>query len=286
MSKDFNGTTDLINLGSPAALDDIGGVDGPRSAWAWIYPTGWGENNAGYIWVKGAPLTRGWHLILKNDAAPLATFSMRIGAATTSAVAIAAASTLALNTWWFVAASWLGTIGTNAPKLFVGGLSNAVAEVSYDTQSAGSGAQASDAADTAYIGNRGAADRTFDGLIEHFGLADNALSLEQFDALRLRSYAPFHRFATAAGTLINLKGYWWLNESLASVCLDHSGNGNNGTVTGTTVGASAPYLWTRRGAQATIWTPAAPGAAAGGGAHGAMYSRMQRHIHQSWTVPR
>jgi len=27
----------------------------------------------------------------------------------------------------------------------------------------------------------------------------------------------------------------------------------------TTVGAGAPYLWTRRGAQATIWTPAAAG---------------------------
>jgi len=26
--------------------------------------------------------------------------------------------------------------------------------------------------------------------------------------------------------------------------------------------------------------------AAGGAGHGAMYPRMQRHIHQSWTVPR
>jgi len=40
------------------------------------------------------------------------------------------------------------------------------------------------------------------------------------------------------------------------------------------------------GAYVNETVAAAPGAAAGGGAHGAMYPRMQRHIHQSWTMPR
>lgn len=31
MSRDFNGTTDPINLGSPTALDDIGGTPGSRT---------------------------------------------------------------------------------------------------------------------------------------------------------------------------------------------------------------------------------------------------------------
>jgi len=159
--------------------------------------------------------------------------------------------------------TWLGTVGTNAPKLYKGTLSTPVAEMSYSSQTVGSGSQGSDAALTAYIGNRGAVDRTFDGLIEHESLWDGDLSnggteTWRLDALRLCPYAALHRFSVG-GTLINLKGYYPLGESAASVCLDHSGNGNNGTVTGTTVGASAPYLWTRRGAQATIWTPAAVG---------------------------
>jgi len=33
-------------------------------------------------------------------------------------------------------------------------------------------------------------------------------------------------------------------------------------------------------------TVSVPAPSAAGGAHGAMYPRMQRHIHQSWTVPR
>jgi len=201
-----------------------------------------------------------------------------------TATARASNSSLVLNSWFFVAGSFLA--GDSGPRLYKGSLSAAVAEASYATRVAETGILVSDAAESSVLGNRVNADRTFDGVIEHVSVWDNALSLAQLEALRLRPYAPFHRFATAAGVLINLKGYWPLTESAAATCLDHSRNGNNGTVTGTTVGASAPYLWTRRGAQATIWTPAAPGAAAGGGAHGAMYSRMQRHIHQSWTVPR
>ena len=202
----------------------------------------------------------------------------------TSPFATATDNTLSLDTFWFIAGTWAGGIGTNAPRLFVGSRAAAVAEVSYASQTAGSGGIESDAAEIAYLGNRGAADWTFNGLIEHVSVWDNALTVTQLDALRLRPYAPLHRFATAAGTLINLKGYWPLTESAAATCLDHSGNGSNGTVTGTTVGASAPYLWTRRGAQVTIWTPAV--VQAGAGAHGAMYPRMQRHIHQAWTVPR
>jgi len=258
MSRDFNGTTDLINLGSPAALDDIGGVDGPRTVAAWIYPTGWGEGNYGRIWDKGTFRTAGWFFYLKNDAAPLASILLVIGA-TGEAQATAVANTIVLNVWQFVAGTWVGTVGTNAPKLYRGTLSTPVAEVSYASTNLGSGTQGSDAALEGFIGNRGAADRTFNGPIEHPSVWDNALSLAQLDALRLRPYAPFHRFATAAGTVINLKGYWPLTESAAATCRDHSGNGSNGTVTGTTVGVNAPYLWTRRGAQATIWTPAAAG---------------------------
>jgi len=221
-----------------------------------------------------------------NADNPAASFSCHLAGATDGQAA-AVSNTLALNVWRFVAMTYTPSDG--GPRLWVGSLSSAVAETSYFVGGAGSRQDVvtygSDAADTAYIGNRGAADRTFDGAIEDPSVWDNAFTAVQLDALRLRPYAASHRFATTGGTIINLKGSWPLTESAAATCLDHSGNGNNGTVTGTTVAASAPYGWTRRGPQATIWTPAAAGVTAQG-AHGAMYPRMQRHIHQSWTVPR
>ncbi len=49
--------------------------------------------------------------------------------------------------------------------------------------------------------------------------------------------------------------------------------------------AAEPYAMLRPIVRRRYFVPAAAVAAAEG-AHGAMYPRMQRHIHQSWTVPR
>ena len=221
-----------------------------------------------------------------GSTTPSSTFGLEGPIGSTNGQAFGINGTLTYSAWSFVAVSYAS--GDGGPRCYVGTQSTPVAQVTYTTIS-GWGRQdvvtpSTDDTQSGRIGNRAGVDRTFDGRIEHTSMWDQVLSTDQLDVLRLRPYAPFHRFATSGGTVINLKGYYPLTESAAATCLDHSGNGNNGTVTGTTVGASAPYLWTRRGPQATIWTPAAAQAAAG--VRGAMYPRMQRHIHQRWSVPR
>jgi hypothetical protein len=62
------------------------------------------------------------------------------------------------------------------------------------------------------------------------------LNATQQDQFRIRSYAPRTSISGCA-----LKGYWPLWGSDATSALDHSGNGSNGTVTGTTVGVGGPF---------------------------------------------
>jgi hypothetical protein len=239
MSKVFNGTTDLIDLGSPAALDDIGGSPGSKSIVAWIYPTGWGEVEVGRIWNKSVDAgTNGWFFHVTNGNTN-ASFKIAIGGGTQGR-ATAVTGTLSLNKWWCVAATYTPSDG--GPRLWVGSLTAPMAEVASYSAESGDNRQdvatyASDAALNAYIGNRAAADRTFDGRIAHESVWDNRLILGQLERLRIDARAWRHAFATAAGTPIVCKGYWPMGESDAATCLDYSGNHNNGTVTGTTVGA-------------------------------------------------
>ena len=215
----------------------------------WVNAVNAGENNLGRIFDKGTLLWFCNHVDLAYGISVIIDN-------TPGNQTLSSANAIVLGT----AQAFAVTHGANAtaPRLWRGSLSIAMAELGYAfsrtaTMSDNSGSALS-------IGNR-ASDtaRTWSGTIEHLSLWDEVLSLAQLDALRLRPYAPLHRFATAAGVLINLKGYWPLTESAAATCLDHSGNGNNGTVTGTTVGASAPYLWLRRGA---TWVVRPAGAAA------------------------
>jgi hypothetical protein len=238
MSKIFNGSTDLIDLGSPAALDDIGGSPGSKSIVAWIYPTGWGEVTVGRIWNKQSDAgTDGWMLHV-TDANTDASFKLQLGGGTLGR-ATAVAGTLSLNKWWCVAGTY--TPGDGGPRLWVGSLTAPMAEVASYSGAAGDNRQdvatyGSDAALNAYLGNRAAADRTFAGRITQVSVWDNRLVLGQLERLRLDARAWRHAFATAAGVPIVCKGYWPTGESDAATCLDYSGNHSTGTVTGTTVG--------------------------------------------------
>jgi len=92
------------------------------------------------------------------------------------------------------------------------------------------------------IGLEGVSSDPYLGLIGHFSIWDAALSLEQIDRLRIQPFAPLHRFSVG-GTVVALRLHYSLWESAAdqsSPARDYSGNGNDGTVTGTTKGAEPP----------------------------------------------
>jgi len=161
------------------------------------------------------------------------------------------------DVWTFVGITYSESDGV---RIYRGTLSTPMVELSYVSRTVGVGATlACDG--NLIIGNRSASSTLAPRHnIAHVSLWDQILTVEHMNLLRIFPYAAAHRFSVG-GTVVNLKSYHPLTESAVATALDHSGNGNNGTVTGMSLVADPPFAWTRRGVRAVIVTP---GAAAGG----------------------
>lgn len=224
-SRDYNGTTSFTDLGSPTALDNVGGSPGTKSVCAWIYPEGWGETSFGIVWYKAnTAQTTGWSLNVHNGGATQ-TFRLAINGST-SGVSYATSNTLSLNNLFFICGTYKPSDG--GPRLFVGNRSTAMAETGYAVARVDVSSYGSDAADGAAIGNRSLLDITFDGRIAELSVWDGDLQVGAMEILRQYCRASQWAFSTSGGTLINLKGYWPLKEASGSIT-DHSGSGTGGT---------------------------------------------------------
>lgn len=253
MSRDFNGTTDLIDLGSPAGLDDIL----PITIAMWARPDTMGEANFGRLFDTAASVApQAGYRFFFGDGAGANRITFNGGYTTTDFISNNNAD-VSTAVWQFFAATFKE--GDGGARLWKGTLSAPVAEMTYVTRTAEAGTRRSDAANNKVIGNRPAADRTMDGLLAHPSVWNQVLTVDQLNLLRIFPYAPMHRFSVG-GTVVTLKGYWPLWESAAATALDHSGNGNNGTVTGTSLAEEPPFAFTRRGVRQVIRTPAVVGA--------------------------
>ena len=161
------------------------------------------------------------------------------------------------DVWTFVGITYSESDGV---RIYRGTLSTPMVELSYVSRTVGVGATlACDG--NLIIGNRSASSTLAPRHnIAHVSLWDQILTVEHMNLLRIFPYAAAHRFSVGgggAGTVVNLKSYHPLTESAAATALDHSGNGNNGTVTGMALAADPPFAWTRRGLHRMIVTPAA-----------------------------
>ena len=226
MTREFNGTTDLIDVGSRPSLDDVGGSPGERSIAALVYPTDWGEASFGRVWDK-APAGGGWVFFVQNgDGASTspASFQLQLGGSTTGR-ACGADNTLALNTWWFIAGSFTPSDG--GPRLYVGSRTAAMAEVTYSVRAGDNRVElvsyGSDAAQTGYLGNRGAADRTFQGRIGHLSIWDGRVSLAHFELIRQNPVSGW-RFVTTG----RARGVWNHLDVGVRSHRDESGFSNHG----------------------------------------------------------
>jgi hypothetical protein len=214
MARRFNGSTDYINCGSAASLDNIGGSPGSRSACAWYYQRGYGELGA-RIFQKSDAGSSGWYLSPASDVGVAGRPYANLGGGTQGqAVAV---TTTDYFRWWFVGMSYTPSDG--GPRLFIGNLTTAVYEPAYvkrqDVVTYGS-----DASANFIIGNNdtGAA-FTFDGDIAMVAVADNLMVRDQFEIIRQswqtrRQLFPLDlltAFRTAGGTQINFKGLWLMD---------------------------------------------------------------------------
>lgn len=220
-SVDFNGTTDLINVGSGSSLDNLSSY----SICAWIKPSGYGEGTFGRIYDKGGKKT----FFLDNDAtAPSATLRAIIDYDIGSDTARSAeANFIPLNVWSFVCMTWSGNSAASSISFY----KNGVESSSYGQETGGSSGNAvSDSSDDGILGNNAGATRTFDGLLSNPHIFNRAITT--VDILNIMNFP---------GTITNaLVGFWTLFGDSAEN--DLSGNGNNGTLTGTTASSDGPPI--------------------------------------------
>ncbi|MBK7361122.1 MAG: LamG domain-containing protein [Micavibrio sp.] len=270
----FNGTTSYINAGGNTTtdIDNLMGSAG-LSVSAWIYPMGLGENTNGTIIGKdngtAAAPTNGWYLRLVSSDR----IEFLSDHATTDLVVRSANNAITLNAWNHIVLTWTGSTTATTAKIYVNGT-----EVSYGTQTNGSGARATDAARDMIIGNNRVATlgRTFAGQIDEVYVFDGIVSATEIATLKSRGCTRLNSCATTASTVgynttthafeycdgtnlinlgcpavtsatppatTNLIGHWKLDES-AGTAADSSGNGHTGTVIN-----SGRFSWQPTGGQ-------------------------------------
>ena len=205
-----DGGAHRVNCGSASDLDDLTVV----TIAAWIFPTATTQNRR--ISNKGGNTGFFNFSISSTGTAALSTF---IDYTTTDASAVSGDSVLSTNAWQFVAVTY---DGANAPKIYHGTLTTALAEVSYASQTAPSGSRVTDNTNDFVIANASQAsfNRGFPGRIAWLGLWNRALSLGE---LREQQFHPH----VTSGNLI----FMHLGFNGTGTQADWSGLGHNGTVT-------------------------------------------------------
>lgn len=226
-SRDFDGVGDIINCGSAFTFLD---ALTPKTMIAWIYPETLGESSAGRIgnWVNSAATAGGtWRL--DNTGGNCMVFQ-HVG--TTTLLRRSSAGTITLNKWTAVAMTWDGSTTAANVHLYID-----LIEPSYQTTTNGVSLGVDGTTDF-IIGNITSGIRTFNGNIAYVQIFDVVLTNSE---IRQATYIP--------GSITRgLVGYWPL-WGTASPEQDLSGNGNTGTLTGTTENFNGPPVQLTSGVQ-------------------------------------
>ncbi len=249
MSRDFNGTSDGIDLGTFTVVP-------PCAWWCWTKRQGNGEGGLGALMGGGSAPGGGTFFRKAITGTNRIQVGLESPLSIVDAGALSADGVFPPDVWLFLAASFAA--GDGGPRIWAGGPATTVAEVSYTSREDATLLDCEGIIDPDIGRHPTLPSMRYDGLIGHSGVMDGVPTAEQFDRLRIFTYATMHKFGT-----LTLKGYWPLSESVASVSLDHSGQERHGTVTGTTVAEEPPFVWTRRGVRAALRTPALLAAAGG-----------------------
>ena len=139
------------------------------------------------------------------------------------------------NVWTHVAVAYDRT-GTNAPTIYVNGVSQTIT-----TTTPASGTAQSDASGNMILGNRDAADRTLDGFIDDFKIYNYARTQGQVvEDLNANHPAPGSPVSSAVA-------HWKLDEGYGTSAGDYSGQANTLTL------STATSAWTNSGKFNKAW---------------------------------
>jgi len=165
----FDGLTSLVNLGTTNG----GNVTTAWTVEAWIYPTGYGEGNAGRIFQHSSGSLTGFIFSLDNSAVSA---GLQVNTYAVSGFSARIGNCITLNTWQQVALSFSSGTAT----FYVNGASIGSSSITSPSSYTGSD----------YIGNNSGATNTFAGNISVVRLYRNALTageiLNNYDVFKGR----------------------------------------------------------------------------------------------------
>lgn len=173
----FDGATSLVNLGSTNG----GNVTTSWTCEAWIYPTGYGEGNAGRIFQHSTGSLTGFIFSLDNSAV---TAGLQLNTYAISGFSARIGNCITLNTWQQVALSFSSGTAT----FYVNGASIGSSSITSPSSYTG----------TDYIGNNSGASNTFAGNIAIVRLYRGTLTAADIQ----NNYDSFKgRFTSGSGGL-------------------------------------------------------------------------------------
>jgi hypothetical protein len=227
MSLFFGGATShRVSLGSPTILDNTN----PTSVIVFVYPATVTAGATMYSKISSAGIGRRFKI--DTGSGPL---NWRVSRPTSTNYTTAAAVITAAAHQCFCAV--YNPALTPVVHIYKGTPSSGMAEVSYNTTTDGAGTVGpSETDDTflAMIGNDESLVRAFTGDISMVAVFNKVLTIPEMDTIRAMTLSEAQAWDTTP-LVSGCIGFWLLDS--ATVVTDLSGQGNNGTVTGATLGS-------------------------------------------------
>jgi hypothetical protein len=149
----FNGTTSIINAGSPTMFDDI--FASAASLTFWIYPRTVGENSEGRILTKDK-----WEVYTHAESGGFCRVTFNQKFSTSNGGWRFTDRVVPLNHWSHIAIVYDGSDLSNDAVIYLNGVAQTITETITPA-----GTRTSDAGDDLIIGNNSGTSRTFDGYI-------------------------------------------------------------------------------------------------------------------------
>ncbi len=229
---DFDGTDDLINIGSDASIDNV--FVGGATLTAWIKPSSDGENDLGRIFDKSTSTngSDGWHWLVTDESS--GKVELVFGHGRTNQPYWSSPLNVILNEWNHVAVTYDNSSSSNNPSFYINGIS-----VTASLTGSTTGDAVDDSSQNLFIGNNTGGDRSFAGGIAGIALWGKSLSALEISAI----YTAGRHFNLLDNYSDNLKAYFACGlldatsgfKDTSSTIYDRSGNSNHGTVSGATL---------------------------------------------------
>ncbi|MCA9389909.1 LamG domain-containing protein, partial [candidate division WWE3 bacterium] len=168
---DFDGSDDLINVGSNTVIDDI--FDGGGTITAWINPRSFGENGWGRIVDKSSSTGANDGFAFELDDTDNALL-YEYGFSSSNGYWRTPTNSISTDEWQHVAVVYNNSSTSNDPILYINGIAMSIPE-----EFTPAGTRETDASQTMYLGNYSATSRTFDGIIDDIKVYNYARTSSQ-----------------------------------------------------------------------------------------------------------